>query len=1319
MIPLSPGIKLPNQSVIDQWQSIDQLPIVGTSPRNVPMSTMIDFPSTTVEIYGGDNLNNLKRINDSIKLLEKDILIIYQLRSRTTGLKEEIDGKIPYERYSSNVIQMLNDFQKIYLDLNNHSTTAVSLIIQIFSQNKLWNEGFYYREILDQLCFLIFKLFSLLYLYSEKASIVKDIEVLISLLDGHDDNKECIQYILDTQKQLGSINSFKNGIIQQLIDKSIEPQQINEIFNILWKHVETVLGEHSYVLADNETAYIISLLFMVDVHRKFSEHEHQLKPNEKESNLILNNLPENVYSFLHEYRENHPYLVLIFELSVAFDQCCTQYNFAEKEDPLKKKNKLEKIFSPLISLTFKKLEKKESSGLTELRNDLFVMFQLFSQSSSTIFTKITNENNSSPNEKIPKSDVESFLLDLVRVLQNSNFAIHSIREFITLKYKLVQTKNSHNENENNNENANSNENENNNENTNNNENENNNENANNNENTNANTNRNENLLSATNSIENPSCTEEIVAQNKDKNDIPRSYFEIAMNDEIQDDERDNIMKILTICRLFRELIASNYSSIFSLLSTFILNEIDEFIETSFANISEHSKPVCEIIKDDIDQILELTGASLPSNSKEIFLIKLLRAKIQQFINPESKGRMTGKGNIFTKGTTLTNEDTGLLKKFLKKSLYYNDILQLEQTLAIVFDQSSLYFKETFLDSYRSYYLQTMPKENVPKNKAIYFPLTSSLPFMLINMAIKRADSHGELVGTMFYPFSIYDDAANIALSTLESKFLYDEILAECSRTLLLISWSFSHYAFKTVKTYITERYVDERLQSMDKAPIYNKTTSVNKNSIMRIRNFLQQNQLFIVGHHTNLRSNIAKLLEKIFIKEIASYQKVLENYGISSIFIFSSMMKIYRKVYTFFVECDAPLTTFDELLQIGLGEGAPNSFSSKILNSISESLFGSIIPNYSLYTNPYRLFSQINDNKISAYLRSNKNTIPFSILGQTIDGIGIKHFLEVLFYIDDGGMYKILLKMKETVKTTFNSFLEIYRQEKINIHRIKDSPLGLGSNNTFSNYEKIYGLLVKNRKIDSLFLLLRALGNIIAIAEMIDDAYALKSLSEEQFLAYIFMCRSVEENPEKIKSTEIDETKDEIFTMFGKQASDFKEMFKWQQTEENQGKKLVVAPKNDEILHPFKQVILKELVNCIKFDALPNFVETSQNLLDFPSLTGFAAVWSVLEFVYCLKECYHNNYFQAELTKVSPLAKYGESVLIAAAIILTVTNQIQMSRVFSIGEQIYRQNCVENTSKSNIVSTFLTMYDFMKSSTNCILCTLKPAIESLDKQKTE
>lgn len=1352
MKPLSPGIDLASESVIKQWKNINDYPIVGTSPRNVPISTMIDFPSSAVDIIGGESLDNIKLINGQINLLEKDIYTLYQLRPKATGLKEKIEGKISYEKYSSNVIQILNDLQKNLQDFRNHTSTAIAIIGQIFSQSQIWSEGLYFNELLDQICFLIFKLFCFNALYTEKVSIMNDVQILSSLLDGHDEGKDCIQFIQDFHQKFNSINALKEETIQHLISLNIEPEGFKVVFNVLWKHIKVSIDEHNYIRSDYGTAYIIALLYMIDMHRMFLEHERQLKPKEKENNLILNSLPDDIYPFLHKYREDHPCLILVFEFSIEFDQCCAHYNFAEPEDPHKKKNAIKKILSPLISLTSKKAEQKASITLSEIKNSLFTIFRLFSQDYST---KIANEN-------LSDFDIKSLYLDLINVLQNSNNAISYISEFIILKYYTAQSrKNQSNDASNQNTNDNANDNSKNNENTENNENANNNENSNNNESTesNENANSNENTSNNENNNENNNKTESVSSNENaidDKNDgqVPKSYYEIAMTNEISDDERDNIMKILTVCRLLRELLMSYYSKVYECLSFYIYNSVNAFIDEIYHKIEEHSKQLFDTIKSEFDKIQEISDSKLRVFSKATYLIRVFRAKLQQFINPESKERMTVKGGIFSK-VTLTPEDTALLTSFLKDSKYYCDILQLETTMSIVYDQSSLYFKETLLDAYRSQVLQTMPKEAIQNQKAIYFPLTSSLPCMLINFSIARADSSGELTGDMFYPLSIYDDAAKVALNNLESKILYEEILAESDRTLLLINVNFSRYAFKTVKRYITERYIDENRQSMGETAIHTKKSSVNKNSISRIQTCLQQNMLFLVGHHVELKTYLAETLKNIFISEIQEYEKVVWNYGIQAIFVFSSMIEIYRKIHTFFVECEIPIATFDEIMQISLETGEPNNFSSLLFESINQSLFEKIIPTYSLYTAPYRLFPPAKDNGFIVYVSSNKNNIPISLLGQTLTGITVKHFREVLKFIDDGALYKIILRLKEAAAATFDNFVEHYRKNKNNIHRIRDSPLGIGSNNAFSNYEKVYSWIAKDKDIENLYLSLRQLGNIVAVAEMLDNAYALKSLSEEQFLAYLYMCKCVDEKPGEIPSEQLDETYDDIFKLFGSKYNILKKTFKWKEkkakeekesdgnddfnlnksyifnfsttsantdNDEYKNKKLVAAPEIGEILQPLKLIILQIYKKRLtEKDILPDFVETSKCPLDFPSLNGFAAVWSVLEFAYCLKECYYYNYGHEKSKSItsSPLSKYGESLLIPVVLILETLKQVPMYKVFSIGEQILRQSIVENTNENNrqcSVSTFLKIYNFLKASANFTLTTLKPSLELKEKQ---
>ena len=92
-----------------------------------------------------------------------------------------------------------------------------------------------------------------------------------------------------------------------------------------------------------------------------------------------------------------------------------------------------------------------------------------------------------------------------------------------------------------------------------------------------------------------------------------------------------------------------------------------------------------------------------------------------------------------------------------------DLLTLDETLSRVCDQSALFFKEFFLDMYRNQI-----------KKPVYFPVTTSLPCILIDYAIQHSKQQ-ELIGALWYPLSIYDDAAATAVKYLDSRYLYHEI----------------------------------------------------------------------------------------------------------------------------------------------------------------------------------------------------------------------------------------------------------------------------------------------------------------------------------------------------------------------------------------------------------------------------------------------------------------------------------------------------------------------------------------------------------------
>jgi hypothetical protein len=154
------------------------------------------------------------------------------------------------------------------------------------------------------------------------------------------------------------------------------------------------------------------------------------------------------------------------------------------------------------------------------------------------------------------------------------------------------------------------------------------------------------------------------------------------------------------------------------------------------------------------------------------ILELLRAQVQAFVRNPKK---------------LDWSDQREFESFLEGSRYWMDLLLIDETLSIVCDQSGLFFKESMLDLYRK-----------KMNKSVYFPVRASLPYVLIDYALHTSDKQ-ELLGALFYPLSIYDDAAAAALKTLKSRFLYDEIVSEAKICALKITQQISIGVFNAVR----------------------------------------------------------------------------------------------------------------------------------------------------------------------------------------------------------------------------------------------------------------------------------------------------------------------------------------------------------------------------------------------------------------------------------------------------------------------------------------------------------------------------------------
>lgn len=761
-----------------------------------------------------------------------------------------------------------------------------------------------------------------------------------------------------------------------------------------------------------------------------------------------------------------------------------------------------------------------------------------------------------------------------------------------------------------------------------------------------------------------------------------SAYERAMRYGFSNFERDSTMQILALARTLREIISQNLPKLNDMFANAIQNSIQDFIKNKLEPLAkkcagkknyDHSsiENLCLLLQDFSSSRKKHRSSKATDEEKQeetksmphLSFIELMRSQLEQFLNQENP--------VCVHSIAKSNEEADI-KIFLNDSRYFADLCNLDEVLEVASDQSSLFFKEYWLDVYRN-----QVSEKV--NGAVYFPVTTSLPYILINYAINHA-SKMELVGAIFYPLSIYDDAAATALKKLNSQYLFDEIRAEAEICVLSITKMICEFAFHNVRNYHTQAFSDQYNPNMLSEPtILNPTAR-------RFPAVLQQNQLFLLGNYLDIKAFFAQRLDELFVDQMQDALSQVRANGLLSMIVFTKTLDILKNTHQIFVEYDIPVTKWEELQSLVFQNSTPNSFNSLVLEELEEHLFETVIPSYILHTNPMRMIPSESD-------RQKKPKI--AVLTQTTAFISVEHFRELVYILDDGGVYALSQALCEYAVSAFQVFSKAYKSMHTNVRRIADAPIGTGCHGVYDMFEGAYRGFVNDPSIEQLLELMKVLGNTIAVAQMLDVGYSLKRNEIQQILAYL--------NGTDIKN--VDNKNDDFFNLFDDRFKQLKKYFTGAE----------VVPSDQEITQPFMQKIVEALAK--EYLAQGDlFNETSPNIFDFPSMTGFAATWSVLQFVFCLKEIHSTEDAELSAKKVrhGAFAMYGEGVFLSAGALLTLTRQRSLSKVLSIGERINQQNMTDiAVIEDDMISHFLAINRLVEASLQFALMALETAAETV------
>jgi hypothetical protein len=230
-----------------------------------------------------------------------------------------------------------------------------------------------------------------------------------------------------------------------------------------------------------------------------------------------------------------------------------------------------------------------------------------------------------------------------------------------------------------------------------------------------------------------------------------------------------------------------------------------------------------------------------------------------------------------------------------------------------------------------------------------------------------------------------------------------------------------------------------------------------------------------------------------------------------------------------------------------------------------------------------------------------------------------------------------------------DQFTENYGNVGSRLIRIKDASLSATVLLVYDRFEGAYRYFLQDSGVQDLFEVMGEIGNVLAISEMMDNALLLKQQSCTQSADFVLNRRSDQKQGDQMP---------EFFTLFDSEFQESQSFFKH----------VVPPPSHDEVIPPFLFNAIAEMARSV-LKSGGAFDETAADLMDLPALTGFAAKWSVLDFLFCLIEALRVD-GSGKVEEQGSVTRFGEGVYLCAAAVLCITGQRTLFRAYSIGEKV-------------------------------------------------
>ncbi len=290
-------------------------------------------------------------------------------------------------------------------------------------------------------------------------------------------------------------------------------------------------------------------------------------------------------------------------------------------------------------------------------------------------------------------------------------------------------------------------------------------------------------------------------------------------------------------------------------------------------------------------------------------------------------------------------DIEVLENFMEGSSVFEYLTYPGNTLRLVSDLSFLWCRETFVE----------------RNGFVQLPIYQSLPWLMVQFLLKSiTNSHADLandVSSYLLPvLEIYNDAGWTALHVLSKQHLYDEVEAEASLALDLLTYHLADMAYSQVKDRACALEMDSRqyaimLSSEWEAPL------------IQILSIIDKRQVNLLGRVLDLSLYLSKRIQNMMVEDLSTAISFYESGPVSAVETLHAKINVVRATHKLLSEnLQVMLSPFDELLALAdermeqLGPDTMSDtksiFSGRISFHTVDNIARDIIPNfaYNVYT---------------------------------------------------------------------------------------------------------------------------------------------------------------------------------------------------------------------------------------------------------------------------------------------------------------------------------------------------------------------------------